>query len=135
MISNLEEKLELEGNTEELISIVQKWQGIEDMSIATCAEIEGKTKDPLIRLIIDSLRQDALLIREVQQIMIARFRRDANGLSPTELGRIWECLDHHAEIEKKTIALAEKARRTCLLSILRELLASLMAHEKSVSSF
>lgn len=128
-------KPELEESTEELISVVRKWQGIEDMSIAACAELEEKTKNPLMREILESFRQDSLLKREVQQIMITCLRREICGPSPTELGRIWECLEMHAEFEQKTMALAEKARRCCRLSILRHLFSSLMEHDKGLTDY
>jgi hypothetical protein len=117
-------------NTQELISTLRRWQEIEDGSVAACSGIIDKTQNPLIRLIMEIIRQDSVMHKKVQQVMIDSLEKQAISLAPEELGHIWESVEHHAEMEKETIALAEKARKNCRLFTLRHLLTYLIEDEQ-----
>jgi len=126
--------LQKKGNSaqelQELASALRRWQEIEDASVAGCTEIINKTENPLIRLIMEIIRQDSVMHKKVQQVMLDSFEKQAISLTPEELGQIWESIERHAELEKETIALAEKARRNCRLFVLRHLLTYLVEDEQ-----
>jgi uncharacterized protein YigA (DUF484 family) len=117
-------------NLSELVSTLRRWQEIEDASVTACSGMIEKTQNPLIRLIMEIIRQDSVMHKKVQQVMIDSLEKQAISLTPEELGEIWESIERHAEMEKETIALAEKARRNCRLFVLRHLLTYLVDDEQ-----
>jgi hypothetical protein len=117
-------------NLEELKVTLKRWQEIEVESIAQTTAIMGKTKNPLIRLIMEIIRQDSAMHKHVQQIMLDSLEKQAFSLTPEELGEVWDMVEKHAEMEKETIQLAEKARRNCRLFVHRHLLSYLIDDEQ-----
>ena len=55
-----------------------------------------------------------------------------NGIRLThdELGEVWEMIEKHAEMEKETIGLGEKALGSCRLFVRHHLLAYLVEDER-----
>ncbi len=117
-------------NLPQLVATLRRWQDIEDASVSACASIAEKTKNPLIRLIMEIIRQDSVMHKKVQQLMIDSLEKEALTLTPEELGEVWESIERHAEMEKETIALADQARKNCRLFVLRHLLTYLVEDEQ-----
>ena len=117
-------------NPEELTSILKTWQGLETATIAHTTDIMERTKNPLIRLVMEIIRRDSEMHHRVQQVLLDSLEKQAFSLSPEELGDIWEMVEQHAEMEKATIELAEKARSNCRLFAQRHLLTYLIEDEK-----
>lgn len=117
-------------NLEELKITLRRWQQIEDLSIEQTAAIAEKTRNPLIKLVMEIIRQDSAMHRRVQQAMLDSLEKEAFTLTPEELADVWDMLEKHAEMEKETIELAEKARRNCRLFVLRHLLTYLIEDER-----
>jgi len=114
----------------ELVGVLRKWQEIEDGSVASTAQIMGKTKNPLIRLVMEIIRQDSVMHKKVQQFMIDSLEKKAVSLTPEELGEIWDSVERHAAMEKETIELAEQLRKNCRLFVQRHLLTYLIEDER-----
>ena len=114
----------------DLVPLLRRWQEIEDASVAGCTEVMAKTQNPLVKLVMEIIRQDSVMHRKVQQVMIDSLEKQAISLTPEELGDIWESIERHAELEKETIDLAEKARKNCRLFVLRHLLTYLLEDEQ-----
>ena len=117
-------------NPEELTSVLKTWQGLETATIAHTTDIIARTKNPLIRLVMEIIRRDSEMHHRVQQVLLDSLEKEAFTLTPEELGDIWEMVDKHAEMEKATIELAEKARSNCRLFVQRHLLTYLIEDEK-----
>ncbi len=117
-------------NLEELVATLKRWQEIETASVAQTSAIMEKTKNPLIRLVMEIIRQDSAMHRRVQQTILDSLEKEAFSLTPEELGDVWEMIEAHAEMEKETIALAEKARKNCRLFVQRHLLTYLIEDEQ-----
>ncbi|SPE34637.1 conserved hypothetical protein (dsrAB associated) [Candidatus Sulfopaludibacter sp. SbA6] len=117
-------------NTEELAAILRTWQGIETAAVAHTNEIIAKTQNPLIRLVMEIIRQDSEMHHRVQQVILDSIEKQAITLTPEELGDIWDMVEKHADLEKYTIELAEKARDNCRLFVQRHLLTYLIEDEK-----
>lgn len=130
MSESIQKKPKPTENTAELISTLRRWQEIEDGSVAACSGIMEKTDNPLIRLVMEIIRQDSVMHKKVQQVMIDSLEKQAISLTPEELGQIWESVERHAEMEKETLVLAEKARENCKLFVLRHLLTYLIEDEQ-----
>jgi rubrerythrin len=116
--------------SEELISVLHNWQKIENATIAHTTEVIGKTKNPLIQILMEIIRQDSTMHYRVQQILLDSVEKQAFTLTPDELGDIWEMIEKHAEMEKHTIELAEKCLSRCRLFVQRHLLTYLIEDEK-----
>lgn len=116
--------------TEELTALLRKWQDIEDHSVASTTRIIEKSKNPLIQLVMEIIRQDSVMHKKVQQFMIDSLEKQAVTLTPEELGEIWESVERHAELEKETIRLADQARKNCRLFVQRHLLTYLVEDEQ-----
>ena len=130
MSEGFQNKAKPAENTAELIFTLRRWQEIEDGSVAACSGIIDKTDNPLIRLVMEIIRQDSVMHKKVQQVMIDSLEKQAISLTPEELGQIWESVERHAEMEKETLVLAEKARKNCRLFVLRHLLTYLIEDEQ-----
>lgn len=118
------------SNAEELTSILETWQGLETATISHTTEVISKTKNPLIRLIMEIIRQDSTMHFRVQQVLLDGIEHEAFTLTPEELGEIWEMVEKHAEMEKQTIGLAEQALKDTRLFVQRHLLTYLIEDEK-----
>ncbi len=118
------------SNAEELSAILESWQALETATISHTTEVIAKTKNPLIRLLMEIIRQDSQMHHRVQQVLLDGMERQAFTLTPEELGDIWELIEKHADMEKQTIALAEKALSNCRLFVQRHLLTYLIEDEK-----
>lgn len=117
-------------NLEELRTTLKRWQEIEDASVAQTTALIERTKNPLIRLVMEIIRQDSVMHKRVQQVILDSLEQQAFTLTPEELADIWDMIEKHAELEKETIALAEKARRNCRLFVQRHLLTYLIEDEQ-----
>lgn len=115
---------------EALTSLMRQWQQIEDHSVASTTQIIEKTKNPLIRMIMEIIRHDSILHKKVQQFMIDSLERAPVTLTPEELGEIWDGVERHAEMEKETLRLADEARKKCRLFVQRHLLTYLVEDEQ-----
>ncbi|MGP8242962.1 MAG: hypothetical protein ACLQVN_00410 [Bryobacteraceae bacterium] len=118
------------SNPEELTAILENWQALETATISHTTEVIAKTKNPLIRLLMEIIRQDSEMHYRVQQVLLDGIERQAFSLTPEELGDIWEMVEKHAAMEKETIELAEKALKNCRLFVQRHLLTYLIEDEK-----
>jgi len=115
---------------EELQTTLRRWQEIEDASVAHTTALMERTKNPLIRLIMEIIRQDSVMHKRVQQVILDSLEQQAFTLTPEELADIWDMVEKHAELEKETLVLAEKARRNCRLFVQRHLLTYLIEDEQ-----
>ncbi len=118
------------AKAKELTEILETWQGLETATISHTTEVIAKTKNPLIRLLMEIIRQDSVMHHRVQQVLLDGMERQAFTLTPEELGDIWDMVEKHAEMEKQTIELAEKALKDCRLFVQRHLLTYLIEDEK-----
>ncbi len=117
-------------NLEELVALLKRWQDIEVQTVAQTTAVMEKTGNPLIRLVMEIIRQDSAMHKRVQQVILDSLEKQAISLTPEELGDVWDMIEKHAEMEKETIALAEKARKNCRLFAQRHLLTYLIEDEQ-----
>jgi rubrerythrin len=117
-------------NLEELTATLRSWQQIEDATVKHTTQVMERTQNPLIRLVMEIIRQDSVMHKKVQQVILDSLEKQAFTLTPEELGEIWEMLEKHLQMEKETIALAEKGRDNCRLFVQRNLLTYLAEDEQ-----
>ncbi len=115
---------------EKLVATLKKWQKVEDASVQSTSEIILKTKNPVVRQIMEIIRQDSAMHKKVQQLIIDSFEKEAIQLEPDELSEIWGMVENHIELEKETVRLAEESRKNSNSFIVRYLLGYLMTDEQ-----
>ena len=115
---------------EQLVKTLKKWQVIEDQSVKSTTEIMAKTKNPIVKHIMEIIRQDSAMHKRIQQLIIDSFETQAISLTPEELGDVWELVEKHIELEKETIRLAEESRKNSKNFVIRYLLGYLMTDEQ-----
>lgn len=115
---------------EELRTTLKRWQEIEVAAVEQTTALIERTQNPLIKLVMEIIRQDSVMHKRVQQAILDSLEHQAFSLTPEELADVWDMIEKHAELEKETIALAEKARRNCRLFVQRHLLTYLIEDEQ-----
>ena len=115
---------------EKLVATLKKWQKVEDASVKSTSEIIGKTKNPVVKQVMEIIKQDSAMHKKVQQLLIDSFEKEAIQLQPEELGEVWGMIENHIELEKETIRLAEESRKNSNSFIVRYLLGYLMTDEQ-----
>jgi hypothetical protein len=115
---------------EKLVATLKKWQKVEDASVKSTSEIIGKTKNPVVKQVMEIIKQDSAMHKKVQQLLIDSFEKEAIQLQPEELSEVWGMIENHIELEKETIRLAEESRKNSNSFIVRYLLGYLMTDEQ-----
>jgi rubrerythrin len=119
---------------EKLIDTLRTWQVVEDESVRSTSEIISKTKNPVVKQIMEIIRQDSAMHKKVQQLLIDNFEKEAFSLTPEELADVWNLVEKHIELEKETIRLAEESRKNTNNFVVRYLLGYLMTDEQKHNS-
>ncbi|MCP5109951.1 MAG: hypothetical protein GY953_03855 [bacterium] len=115
---------------EDLKVVLRDWQEIEDGSVEHTTAILEKSQNPLIRLVMEIIRQDSVMHKRVQQAILDSLEKESFTLQPEELADIWDLIEEHDEAEEKAIQMAEAARRSCPLVVQRQLLEYLIEDER-----
>lgn len=115
---------------EKLVDTLRNWQGIERKAIDSCAAIMEKTKNPLIRQMMEIIRNDSVQHHRVQQFIIDSLTKEPVRLTPEELGEVWDEITAHDEVERETIELAKKLKKECRFFVQQALLDYLITDEE-----
>jgi hypothetical protein len=103
-------KAKLKEVQQDLIANMTTWRKIENASVASTGRVIEKTENPIVRLVMEIIQRDSQMHYRVQEwIADSLSGNRAVSLSPDELGEVWEMVENHIELEKKTLAMAEKA--------------------------
>ncbi len=116
--------------TEKMVTLLRKWQGIERKSIEHCAEVMEKTQNPLVRQLMEIIRNDSVQHHRVQQFIIDSLTTTPVTLTPEELGEIWSEIEAHDEMERDVIKIGEELRDECRFFVQKSLLEYLIIDEK-----
>ena len=114
----------------ELLKILKDWQHIEDAAVSNTSKIIDKTKNPLILLVMEIIRQDSKMHKRAQQLIIDHFEKESISFNIEELSDFWDLVEEHDKIEKKTIALAENALEETNSPLVKYILSYLLTDEK-----
>ena len=119
---------------ENMVNVLRQWQGIERQAINDMAEIQENTKNPLIRMIMEIIRHDSLMHHRVQQFLIDSVTESNVNVTREDVAEIWERIEAHDKVEKKTIELAQELRETAISPVHKQLLDYLLTDEKKHDS-
>ena len=94
---------------EELVENMQTWQKIENASIASTGRVMEKTENPIVRLVMEIIQRDSQMHYRVQQWIAESLESRTVSITPEEVGDVWDMVEEHIKIEKKTLELAQIA--------------------------
>jgi len=116
--------------TEKLLKTLRDWQGIERHAIETTTKIMEKTDNLLIRQIMEIIRNDSVQHHRVQQFIIDSLTKQQVNLSHEELAQIWDEIEAHDKVERKTIEMAKECKEECQFFVQQALLEYLIVDEE-----
>lgn len=94
---------------EKLSSDMKAWMKVEDMAVSSTGKIIEKTANPVVRMVMEIIQRDSLMHHNVQEFIKNTLEREPVSITPEELGDIWEMVESHIQIEKRTIDVAQEA--------------------------
>jgi len=114
---------------QEMIDVLRRWQGLERQAMSDTAEIIEESKNPLITIIMEIIRHDSLMHHRVQQFLIDTLTTTNVAVSREDVAAIWEKIEAHDQMEKKTIELATQLKEKAWNPIHKQLLDYLLRDE------
>ncbi len=94
---------------QEIISNMKRWRKVEDASIASTGQIMEQTNNPVVRLIMEIIQRDSQMHYQVQGWIADSLDFRTVSLTPEELESIWKAIEHHIDLEKKSLEMAEQS--------------------------
>ena len=94
---------------EQILANMKRWQKIENQAVAATGHIIEKTKNPLIRQVMEIIQADSQRHYHVQQMIVDCLEREGIALTPEDLGAVWTEVEKHIELERKTVEYAHEA--------------------------
>jgi hypothetical protein len=116
-----------------LVETLRAWQHVENRSVAQTAEIIDRTRNPVIRMVMEIIQRDSAFHHRVQQFIIDSIETQPVTLSVDDLAQVWDAIEVHIEAERRTgelAAAAEKALAGTKNVVQQYLLAYLASDEK-----
>jgi hypothetical protein len=92
-----------------IVDNMKRWQKIENQSVASTGKIKEKSDNPVVRIIMEIIQNDSQMHHRVQQMVADSLEKDTIKLTPEELGEVWEMIEQHIKLEKKTIEMAQES--------------------------
>ena len=118
------------NRVEEMVEILQRWQGIERQSMSDTAEIMEKTQSPLIRIVMEIIRHDSLMHHRVQQFLIDSVTVKDVTVTREDIADVWDAIEAHDRTERKTIEMAETLINQAWNPVHKQLLDYLVTDER-----
>ncbi len=89
-----------------IIENMNKWQSIENTSVAHTGKIINKTDNPIIKIIMEIIQQDSKMHHRIQGLIAESLESSTVSLSPDDLAEIWDMLEKHIQMEKDAVNMA-----------------------------
>ncbi len=94
---------------EKIVDNMRRWQRIENASVASTGNVIEATDNPIVRLVMEIIQRDSQMHHRVQGMIADSLESKTITLTPDELGQVWDMIEKHIVLEKKTVELAEEA--------------------------
>jgi len=91
----------------QIVDNMRRWQKVENSSVSSTGRIIEKTKNPIVRLVMEIIQRDSQFHYRVQEFIADTLEKKAIVLNPDELADVWDLIEKHIEIEEKTVELAQ----------------------------
>lgn len=113
-----------------MLELLEHWQAIERKSIELCSKTMSDTPNPLVRQVIEIIRNDSGQHHRVQQFLIDTLTKQAVTFTPEELAQVWDDIEAHITLERETIELAKELRRKAFSPVQKVILDYLLMDEE-----
>ena len=117
------------SKVDEMVDVLSRWQGLERQAMNDTAEIMEQTNSPLIRIVMEIIRHDSLMHHRVQQFLIDSVTKKGVTVTREDIGEIWDKIEAHDKMEKKTIELATELKEKSWDPVHKTLLDYLLRDE------
>ena len=97
---------------DKIVDNMQRWMKIENASVASTGNVIEKTENPIVRLVMEIIQRDSQLHYRVQELIADSLTTKTITLTPEEIGEVWDQIEKHIALEKKTVQLAHEALET-----------------------
>ncbi len=94
---------------QDLVENMRAWQKVEDASVASTGRVIEKTVNPIVRLVMEIIQRDSQMHHRVQEWIADSLTTKAVSFSTDELAEVWEMIEEHIKIERRTQELARTA--------------------------
>jgi len=94
---------------EQIVANMEKWRAVENASVASTGRVIEKTENPIVRLVMEIIQRDSQMHHRVQEMIADSLTTKAITLTPDEVGDVWDLIETHIELEKKTVELAKSS--------------------------
>ncbi len=121
---------EISQNERKLVQKLRQWQMVEDDAMQMTREIQFKTENPLIRLVMEIIAHDSAMHRRVQQFIIDSIEKKNLAIPLEDFKSFREVIEKHTQRERSAIAMAEKAKEGIDLFVPRYLFSYLLEDER-----
>jgi hypothetical protein len=91
---------------ENLVQRMKQWQKLETAAVSQTATIMEKTDHPLLRMVAEIIQHDSQMHHRVQQLIIDSMEKAPVAVPVEQLIHIWDAIEDHIRIERKTIEMA-----------------------------
>lgn len=119
-----------ENKQDKLIELLKNWQKLEDAAVQSTTDIIKSSRNPFIQIIMEIIRQDSVMHRRVQQLIIDSMQISDFKIDSSEIKELWDKIEEHDEMERKVIKLAELAKEETDSPVVKYLLDYLLTDEK-----
>jgi len=92
---------------EKIVANMRRWQRVENASVASTGQIIEKTDNPIVRLVMEIIQRDSQFHYRVQDVIANSLESATLTLAPEELGKVWDLIERHIQIEKEAVQLAK----------------------------
>lgn len=113
-----------------MAKVLKNWQKLELKAMDDAAAIIEETDSALVSMIMSIIRHDSLLHHRVQQFLLETITEADVPVTREDIADIWERIEQHDRLEKKTIAIAEELRDEAWSPVHKQLLSYLLEDEK-----
>ena len=113
-----------------MTDVLRVWQALERQAINDTAEIIENTKSPLVRMIMEIIQHDSAMHHRVQQFLIDSVTEEAVTVTREDIAEIWDKIEAHDKIEKRTIGLAKELREESWSPVHKQLFDYLLTDEQ-----
>jgi len=113
-----------------LVKILKDWQKLEDETIKHSEATIRKTKNRLVTMTMEMIKNDSQKHRAMQQMLIDSLTKEPFVLTPDDLASLSDGLNKHLAAEAKSLELADEALQNSELFVTRYILSYLIADEQ-----
>lgn len=89
-----------------LVQLMKDWHKLEDQTIAFSEDLENKSDNPFVKVIMEIIKHDSQKHKIMQQFVIDALTKEAIHLSPQELIPLADVLEKHIQAEAKSMGMA-----------------------------